>query len=158
MLDKEAFIFFYRNAKDRCREIKYGYLHFQSVSRECDEYLESANQAMKITQPFYEGNLTVERINADLVELKDAEKKLKSSFAKLLEEKIIGIDSHKELFTKMNEFVSKDYMYFISNQFVDSELNELRELSVKAYNEFNEYKFRLYKNLLEEQLSVIGLH
>jgi len=155
MLDEEAFIFFYKNAKERSREIKYGYLHFQSVSRECDEYLESANKVLNVTQPFYEGGLTLERINADLVDLKNVEKKLKTSFNKMLEEKIIGVDSHKELFTKMNDFLSKNYMYFVSSQFVDSELNELRELSVKAYNEYNDYKFRVYKNLLEEQLTVI---
>ena len=128
------------------------------MSRECDEYLESVNQVLRITQPFYEGGLTLERIHADLTELKDVEKKLKSSFTKLLDEKIIGLDSHKELFTKMNEFVSKDYAYFISSQFVDLELNELRELSVKVYHEFNEYRFQIYKNLLEEQLSVVGVH
>ena len=73
----------------------------------------------------------------------------------MMEEKIIGPDSHKELFTRMNDFISKNYMYFISSQFVDSELTELRELSVKVYHEFNEYRFRIYKKLLEEQLSVI---
>ncbi len=155
MLDKEAFIFFYRNAKDRSREIKYGYLHFQSVSRECNEYLELANQILKITQPFYEGNLTIEQVNTGLAELKEAEKKLKSSFSKLLEEKIVKIHSDKELFTKMNEFIAKNYLYFISNQFVVSELNELRDLSVKAYHAFNDFKFCVYKNLLEEQLEVM---
>jgi hypothetical protein len=36
-------------------------------------------------------------------------------------------------------------------------LNELRNLSINAYHEFNEYKFRIYKNLLEDQLEVIEI-
>ena len=158
MLDKEAFIFFYRNAKERSREIKFGYLHFQSVNRECDECLATANQILSITQPFYEGGLTLERINTDLAELKNVETKFKSSLTKLMDEKIIGVDSHKELFIHLNNFISKNYVYFISSQFVNSELNELRELSVNVYNVFNDYRFRIYKNLLEEQLAVIGMH
>ena len=155
-LDKEAFIFFYRNAKDGSREIKYGYMHFQSVTKEFLEYTNVVNEIYRITQPFYDGGMTLERVNAGLAELKTVEEKLKSFFVKLIEEKVIGPDSDKELFTLVNEFSSKNYMYFISNQFVDSELNELRDLSLKVYNEFNEYKFRVYKNLLVEQLHFVS--
>jgi hypothetical protein len=42
----------------------------------------------------------------------------------------------------------------LANKFRNEELNELRELIVRVADEFNEYKFRLFKKLLEDQLLV----
>jgi hypothetical protein len=156
LLDKEAFAFFYAAAKEKAEEIKNGYIHFQSVSKEFDEYLDTANRIMTLTQPFYEGGLTLVRINADLVELKKLEIRLKSSFGKLISAGILEIDSKAALCDQTKAFVLKDYAYFVSNQFVDSELNELRDLCFKVYAELGDYKFRVYKDLLEGQLGVVG--
>ena len=153
-LDRQAFVFFCTQASEGSFEIKNSYNCYGSVTVDLDKYLETANAILDFTKPFYDGGLLLERIKTDLVTLKELEKKLKSTFNVLISAGIISAETNRALHDQVIAFVEKDYAYFVSNEFVNTELAELRGLVVKVYDAFSEYLFRVYKQLLEEQLGV----
>ncbi|MFT3704752.1 MAG: M48 family metallopeptidase [Agriterribacter sp.] len=154
-LDKNAFVLFYNGATTEAGSVKLAYQQFQEIAKEYDEYIAVANNIVKDINPFYHGNITVQQVTSIVENLKNSdERKLKRILKEILEKKIVTTETNTELHKSIAGFLEKNYTYFSLNEFQNAELNHLRDLIVSLADEWNEYMFRHYKNMLEKQLQL----
>lgn len=149
-LDKDVFIFF----KKRVSDLDNLYTEFKILSEKVDDYTRNVNDLFHEMQPLYKGGLTLEQIRTTINILKNTyERKLKQQLAILMEEKIISSEKNQKLYDDADSFRQKKYAYFSNEKFINDELNTLRNIAVQTANAYHDYKFKQFKNLLEEQLA-----
>jgi hypothetical protein len=108
---------------------------------------------MDTLAPLYNGENSLEFVKDQITEIKyNYEPKLKKQLRDLLIQNLLSAESNKDLHVKAENFLKKDYGYFIDNQFQNYELNELHDLVVAVADHFNKEVFFRYKYLLQEQL------
>jgi hypothetical protein len=131
-------------------------MQYKRIYNFYDEYVELANSIMKTVSPFFEGNVTLEQVVAAVTAIKENyEVKLKKQLGFLVAENMITSESKGDLLQKVESFNGKDYAYFMDNQFLNNELNELTDLVIKVAEALTAKKFDYYKAMLEKQLEVI---
>jgi Zn-dependent protease with chaperone function len=149
LLDKQAFRFYVHRVGADKERIVAAYREFQEVKRRNDRFVEAVNAALEKVRPFYSGTIGLDAVTRLLAELKGGEElALKQEYRRLLDDAGFGSE---ELRARMQKFVDADYRYFVGQQFMNNELDELRELGIAVAGEFNEYQFSLYKRMLEVQ-------
>ena len=153
-LDQQAFQYFvHRPGADKDRIIG-AYREFQAVKQRYDTFVKVVSAALEKINPFYSGTLGLDAVTRIISELKSGEEEaLKAEYRRLLEDPGFGKEG---LRGKMQKFIEADYRYFIDKQFLNNELDELREISIAVAGEFNEYQFVLYKRMLETQLGTLA--
>ena len=155
-LDKEAYCFFYKNARISKDRLRGNYEEFRANSVWYEDFVELVNKALNSLEPLYHGSLTIEQAQSIIGDVKEIyEPKLKDYYKQFLQENIFVNASDKQIIEQLQKFVDSDYAYFIDNEFVNNELSDFSNLSIRAANEFNKYRFRTYKKMLEEQLEGI---
>ena len=153
-LDKEAFRLFYRKAAGQAENLKQLYEQYMLLAEHQTEYLNIAGKTLDIINPLYRNGNTIDFINSVINDLKyDAEPKLKRVFREAVNNNIITAEKNGELFEKLTGFVNKNYAYFISGEFQNNELSELTDLINAVAAVWDEQKFKLFKKILETQLS-----
>jgi len=152
-LDKEAYRFFIRKAVDK-ELVRRLYRSFHSISRQYDEYAELVNAMLKAINPFYAGGITLEEVKSIVGSLKEKyEPALKKAYQQMMDDGAISQAGESELYDALKAFSEKNYLYFVSGQFQNEELNELRGLAIRTAEHFNKRKFAAYKRMLEQQLT-----
>lgn len=150
--DRESFVYFYNSSNGHAETVKSNYIHYSVLYKEYEEYAEVANAVLRTINPFYEGGLSIDDIKQSISGLKVVhEKKLKEFFKKLLNGKVIN-NEPDNLADRIAVFNDKDYVYFAFDSFLNEELNELSELTMKVAEELTRRKFSWYKKILEDQL------
>jgi Zn-dependent protease with chaperone function len=152
-LDKKAFLFFLHRldgdntAKDR---LKANYRRFRSLSIRSDEYVAIVNKMLARINPFYTAKVSLAQVHTILGLLKkDEEPALKKAYRQLLEDGVL--DDSANLTGQIQSFLSKNYVYFVNDAFLDNELNELTSLAMAVGAELNRQQFETYKKMLETQ-------
>lgn len=151
-LQKEAFTFFQQqnNADKRLTE---AYKKLAAAEVKHTAYTGIANTILKKMQPFYEGNVLIEYIQRTIGQLKDnEEKQLKEQIGEFIGEKYIGFESKDGILDKIIAFKNKDYAYFYNDSFINEELFELNEVIFGIDKALLDYRWNLYKKILELQL------
>jgi len=69
----------------------------------------------------------------------------------LLKDAVIAKEKNAGLFSRVNDFLQKDYRYFFNDEFKNDELNTLTTIAVNAADACNDYRFRQYKYMLDQQ-------
>jgi Zn-dependent protease with chaperone function len=159
-LDKTAFLFFlHRDNIDRER-LMAGYRRFQRIHIRCEEFTAIVNRLLEKIRPLYAGKLTLGQVTTIISLLKAAEEsRLKKAYRQLLADELLDspdelLDNPDELLDnpdELNNFLSKDYAYFIDGEFRNDELNELTTLAMKTAEQLNRHRFERYKTVLEVQ-------
>jgi Zn-dependent protease with chaperone function len=150
-LDKQAFVFFVHAAGNEREPVIANYRQFQAVKRRYDAYVKVVNAVLEKIRSFYSGSIGLDAVERILRELKmDEERDLKAEYRALLTNSGFG---GTELREKMQHFVDSDYRYFVNKQYMNNELDDLRNTAIAVAREFNEYQFDLYKKMLVEQLA-----
>ncbi|HWB94071.1 MAG TPA: M48 family metallopeptidase [Puia sp.] len=153
ILDKEAFLYFVHRPGPQGERILSNYRQWKRYHALYDEYVGTVNRVLQKIRPFYAGGLGLEEVNGILKSLKDKEEKdLKRKYSELEATGILLTDENKDLYTRVQAFLSRDYAYFIDKSFQNQELDELKGLAIDVANAFNRYQFKLYKKMLVEQL------
>jgi hypothetical protein len=153
ILDKEAFLYFVHRPGPQGERILSNYRQWKRYHALYDEYVGTVNRVLQKIRPFYAGGLGLEEVNGILKSLKDKEEKdLKRKYSELEATGILLTDENKDLYARVQAFLSRDYAYFIDKSFQNQELDELKGLAIDVANAFNRYQFKLYKKMLVEQL------
>ena len=162
-LDQQAFLFFVRAAGSNRERLIAAYREFQGVKRRYDGYVRTANGMLEKIRPLYSGTIGLDAVTRILGELKTGEEpELKRAYRELLADTRFGGSELRERFggpglrERMQKFVEGDWAYFVGNEFMNHELDELRELAIAVAGVFNDYQFFVYKRMLEEQLRSAG--
>ena len=154
LLDKQAFLFFVHRAGAEKDRIIRAYRDYQEGKHRYDAFVATVNAALEKVKPFYSGKIGVDAVTRIIAELKSGEEAaLKTEYRLLLEDPGFG---NVELRARVQKFLDADHRYFIDNQFLNNELDELRELGIAVAGDYNEYQFVLYKRMLEMQLGVLS--
>ncbi|HEY4208461.1 MAG TPA: M48 family metalloprotease, partial [Puia sp.] len=155
-LDREAYYFFLDQTPDQ-QALRNAYRSYKSISREYDEYAELVNTTLKTINPFYAGGISHDTVMSIVRTLKEKyEPRLRETYTQLMTKGIITAANNSELYTALMSFIGKDYRYFVTDHFNDSELNELTGLAIKTAEHFGRQRFMAYKQMLELQLSGIA--
>ncbi|MCC6286419.1 MAG: M48 family metalloprotease [Chitinophagaceae bacterium] len=153
-LDKEAFCLFYHKAGTQREQLKQMYEQFILLTEHQTAYLDIANKAFETINPLYQDGNSIDFVNTVIDGLKhDAEPKLKRVFREAIDSNIVSAEKNRELFEKLDGFLNKNYPYFINGEFVNNELSELAELIQAVAGEWDNYKFKQFKNISEAQLT-----
>ncbi|MBN8790118.1 MAG: M48 family metalloprotease [Terrimonas sp.] len=151
--DKEVFRLFYHKAGAERESLKLRYKHYIALTEQQTAYLDIANKTLDTINPLYRNGNSIDFVNNVIADLKhDAEPKLKRVFRETISSNIITTENNHELFEKLNGFLGREYAYFINGEFQDNELLELNELIQAVAGAWDEYKFKVFKKILEEQL------
>ncbi len=149
ILDKVAFTLFTKYGSN----ITDSYLSLQKVNELYNSYVIIANDLLNFIQTFYTGSLTAEQVAKMVGTLKhNHEKKLRTALLQIIEGGILSANENEKYHNKVNSFLEKDYYYFVSNQFQNDELDMLRTVTIETAEILSNYRFKLYKQLLEMQL------
>ncbi|NNV58016.1 M48 family metalloprotease [Limnovirga soli] len=149
ILDKAAFTLFTKYGSN----ITDSYLSLQKVNEQYNSYVIIANDLLNFIQTFYTGSLTAEQVAKMVGTLKhNHEKKLRTALLQIIEGGILSANENEIFHKKVNSFLEKDYYYFVSNQFQNDELDMLRTVTIETAEILSNYRFKLYKQLLEMQL------
>lgn len=155
-LDKEAYCYFYHNGRKAKEQFRRNYEDFKTISIEYEDFVEVANKAINSLQPLYHGAVTLGLVQSIIGDIKEIyEPKLKDFYRMVLKENIF---CGSQLTEDLQKFIDSDYHYFLNNEFLNNELNEFTNLAVKLGNELSNYRFRVYKKMLEEQLEGLVLN
>lgn len=153
--DRASFVYFYSRANGSANLLRDNYTYYTILYKDYEDYSAIVNSIFETINPFYRGGLTLEDIKQSVQGLKAIhEKKLKTFYKKLLDDKVINSDSNK-LADRIATFINNDYAYFVPDKFNNEELSELHELIVTVAEELTQRKLRWYKKMLEEQLQYI---
>jgi hypothetical protein len=151
-LDKQAFIYFVRAAGPRREELIAAYREFQRVKRQHDEFTKAVWEVMKKIQPFYGGTIGIDAVERIVRELKAKEEvDLKNEYRRLLENVGFGDGA---LRVRMQQFIDGNYAYFVNRKYVMNEVEDMKQLASTVSRRLDEYRFRVYKKMLEVQLDV----
>ncbi|HEX3934960.1 MAG TPA: hypothetical protein VHW43_09805, partial [Puia sp.] len=155
-MDKEAFLYFLHRPGAAQQRVLMNYRQWQRVHMLYDEYVQLVNRILQKIRPFYADGLGLEEINSILRELKEKEEKdLKQKYRELEQAGILQAGENRDLYTRVQIFLDRDYAYFIDKSFVNTELDELKALAIDVANTFNRYQFKWYKKMLIEQLEML---
>ena len=160
-LDKDAFLFFLRQPNTDTDRLKANYRRFRALSIRNEEFVTIVNSLLKRLNPFYTGKISLAQVRTILDLLKrDEEAALKAAYRQLLENRagpFTGSASFSDpLQGRIREFLSKDYVYFLNDAFLDNELNELTGLAKEVATDLNRQVFESYKRLLESQAEALN--
>lgn len=72
--------------------------------------------------------------------------------SELIQEKFIGFESKDGILDKIIAFKNKDYAYFYNDSFINEELFALNEVIFGIDKALLDYRWDLYKKILEMQL------
>jgi Zn-dependent protease with chaperone function len=163
-LDKAAFLFFLRQPNTDTDRLKANYRRFRAQGIRNEEFVTIVNKLLKRLNPFYTGKISLAQVRTILDLLKkDEEAALKQAYRQLLENwagPFTGSTSLTDPGTaafpdplqgRIRDFLSKDYVYFLNDAFLDNELNELTGLAREVATDLNRQQFESYKKLLEAQ-------
>ena len=151
-LDKEAFLFFYHRAGADKEGILRNYRRFKSLYIKYEEYVALVNRLLKRIQPFYTGGITLDEVRAIIQDIKsEFEPALKKAYREIQDLWIMTSEENKALSDRIADFNSKNYFYFVNNEFQNNELSELTSLAIQVAEELNRYEFNWYKKMLTEQ-------
>ncbi|MFT3949804.1 MAG: M48 family metallopeptidase [Agriterribacter sp.] len=157
-LDKEAFRLFCHKAGTQGQQLKQVYEQFLLLTEHQTAYLDIANKAFETVNPLYQDGNSIDFVNTVINGLKhNTEPKLKSVFREAIESNIVTAEKNHELLEKLNSFLNKNYAYFINGEFLNNELSELTELIQSVAGEWDDYKLKAFKKILEEQLKYKNL-
>lgn len=152
-LDKDAFVFLCNKAGINAGSVKNEYAGYKAITAKHNAYLDIADKALNAIAPLYQSGLTEDQITHIIKELKEVwEPALKKRFSETMNNRLIFPQQNEELYGVLNNFLNKEYAYFVFGAFQNDELGELNELVLKVADEWNAYKYRNYKKLLEMQL------
>lgn len=155
-LDKEAYCYFYQYGRQAKEQFRRNYEDFKTISIEYEDFVEVANKAINSLQPLYHGSVTIGLVQSIIADIKEIyEPKLKDFYRMVLKENLLSGCQLKE---DLQKFIDSNYQYFLDNEFLNNELNELTSLAVRLGNELSNYRFRVYKKMLEEQLEGLALN
>lgn len=156
--DKEAFLFFLHRPGADQQRILTNYRQWKRVHLLYDDYVQLVNRILQKIRPFYSDGLGIEEINSVIRGIKEKdEKELKQKYRELELAGILQIGENKELYSRVQTFLDRDYAYFIDKSFQNNELDELKALAIDVANAFNRYQFKRYKKMLVEQFSSINI-
>ena len=94
----------------------------------------------------------LEEVYQRVKQIKDIhEPHLKKHLNILLKDAVITKENNAGLFSRVNDFLQKDYRYFFNDEFKNDELNTLTTIAVNAADACNDYRFRQYKYMLDQQ-------
>jgi hypothetical protein len=148
-LDKEAFTYF----KNSVPHLDNLYIDFEILSGKADTYSNIVNYLLDTMRPLYKGGLTVEQVHSIIGTIKNSnEIQLKAQLRILTADGIITKEYNSRLYNSIEKFMSKNYVYYESGKFMNNELDHLSDVAVQSANVLNDYRFKQYKQLLEEQL------
>jgi hypothetical protein len=112
---------------------------------------------LKRLNPFYTGKISLAQVRTILDLLKrDEEAALKSAYRQLLENWPASATGADSLQARIRDFLTKDYVYFLNDAFLDNELNELTGLAREVATDLNRQQFESYKKLLEAQAEMLN--
>lgn len=158
LLDQQAATFFFSQAGVNAEDLKGQYQEMLELTKKEDDYINVANEVFNTIDPFYRGGLTLEEIQLTIGRLKtEVEPALKRSFEKMLLDGYLAETHHPEIFKAVQTFNQSNYTYFVANEFINKELEELSRLTLAIAEEWNELKFAQYKLLLEKQAAYVGV-
>ena len=147
-LDKEAFCFFNSYVKD----LRPLYETYSLAEKKYNTYEEAVNTLLASLEPLYKGGLSIEEVYQRVKQIKDIhEPHLKKHLNILLKDAVITKEKNAGLFSRVNDFLQKDYRYFFNDEFKNDELNTLTTIAVNAADACNDYRFRQYKYMLDQQ-------
>ncbi len=152
-LDKHAFLFFLRQSNTDTDRIKANYRRFRALSIRNEAFVTIVNNLLKRLSPFYTGKISLAQVRTILDLLKrDEEAALKAAYRQLLENWPASTTGPDFRFQgRIRDFLSKNYVYFLNDAFLDNELNELTGLAREVATDLNRQQFESYKKLLEAQ-------
>ncbi len=155
-LDKEAYCYFYQYGRQAKEQFRRNYEDFKTISIEYEDFVEVANKAINSLQPLYHGSVTIGLVQSIIGDIKEIyEPRLKDFYRMVLKENLLPGCQLKE---DLQKFIDSNYQYFLDNEFLNNELNEFTSLAVRLGNELSNYRFRVYKKMLEEQLEGLALN
>jgi hypothetical protein len=154
-LDKEAFVFFMAHANQQKDQLKQTFIQYKIWYNKFEDYLTIANGIMEKTNQFYQGNIAITTVENIVHDIKATdEKKLKDFFRSLIFENTINETTKDGLKEKIINFNNRDYAYFVTGTFENTELTELRQLTIAVADLLGEKRFSIFKQLLEVQLNI----
>ncbi|MEO7311258.1 MAG: M48 family metallopeptidase [Chitinophagaceae bacterium] len=154
-LDKKVFTFFYQHAGSEKESLRNNYVAYKTAGKKFDGYIETANQVVGKIQPFYQGNISINDVNALLNLLKEVhERNFKAGLRQMIFDNAITIATKGNLKSRVENYLQTDYVYFTADRFQNEELKELRKIVADVANELGEQRFRNFKKLLELQLKL----
>lgn len=158
LLDQQAATCFYGCAGTQGEGLKALYKKMREWETKHHTYIETANKVFATTEPFYGGGITIDDVHRILGQLKDdVEPALKKAFTSIIADGSLDEISNPLLVKEMQEFVEKNYAYFVAEEFKNNELQELSHLTVSVADGLNEARFAYYKLLLTKQLEYANL-
>ncbi len=169
-LDKTAFLFFlHRQGADK-DGLKAHYRRFRSLYIRHEEYVALVNRLLARLKPFYTGGISLAQVKTILDLLKNNEEAdLKATYRQLLDDEVLAaapenagdrtensaadpsVRNPADLPGRIQDFLSKNYVYFLNDAFLDNELNELTGLAMNIADELGRQQFECYKKMLEAQ-------
>ena len=153
ILDKESYRLFFHAAKENGFEISKNYQSLKDILNIKNDYIAIAQKVIETIQPLYNDGNTLEFITNIVSQLRyNQQPPLKNQFRLMIEKNILNADKNNELLIRTEDFLKKQYAYFIDNRFQNEELGELRSLVIAIANFLEDEAFALYKYLLTEQL------
>jgi hypothetical protein len=127
------------------------YNSFIELRKESDRFLKLINQTIELISPFYnDESITIETVNEIVSELKtENEPAFKQALGFWLGH--CDMSAHTDLRDKANDFISKDYRYFLDNSFLVNELEEYQSLLRDMWTVVSQHQFMSFKKILMEQ-------
>lgn len=149
-LDKEAFVYF----KNTVPHLGTLYADFKITSEKAEECTAVVNDLLDTMRPLYRGGLTVDQVHSIIRAIKNKnEIQVKARLRVLISDGTITKEINSKLYNCIEQFLNKNYVYYESGKFLNNELDELSEIAIQSTNVLNDYRFKQYKYLLQEQLS-----
>ncbi len=159
-VDKQAIAFFYRLARKKSGEegnkLKVQYETFAQVQEDAASFLNLINSTIDLLEPFYSGiSLSAEKVNKIIRKLKkEKEPEFKVQLKYWLDKNVFTENS--DVAALVLKFRNSDYLYFHEDSFFNNELDELNAVFRESWNCVNMYKYKMYKQLLEDQLHYLA--
>lgn len=151
-LDAEIFQYYYNSSSQKETLIN-KVDAYKKISEDAAAYEEIGKQLIETILPFYHGQITYEQVIGAISTLKENhEKKLKQQLNYLQEIYFSKDNNYTAICNKIENFKTKDYVYFANEQFHNNELGEIYELTVESADAIMELKFKAHKDVLVQQL------
>jgi hypothetical protein len=148
--DKDAFIYF----KNVVPDLGKLYAAFKIMSEKSETYNTIVNDLIDTMRPLYRGGLTVAQIQSIIRNIKNNnEKQLKTQLRILTDDGIITKEGNSKLYNTIEQFMNRNYSYYVNGKFMNDELEELSSVAIQSAHVLNDYRFKQYKQLLEAQLA-----
>lgn len=139
-------------------ELKLQYAEMKRHECQHNQYVDTINKIFSVINPFYQGGLSLDEAQRLVHQLKEEEEPVfKTALRAAITNGYLDPENNPTLHESVTLFLSKDYAYFVAEQFNNNELEELSSLAISVADIINERRFAHYKMVLINQLNYANL-